>query len=516
MPDYSSNEITDCIIAGERIIERQLLTENIKRAARGFHDLGVEEGDAVALLLRNDFPFLEATEGASLIGAYAVAINWHFKGEEFRYILDDCTPKILVGHADLLAEVRDWIPKDLPVIVVPTPPEAAVDYKVSREIIELPPGATVWNDWLETLEPWTDAPKAARATMIYTSGTTGRPKGVKRDPATSEQVAVRFKLFHDIYGVRPGMRALICGPLYHASPNAFTRQSLGDADLLVLQSRFYPEETLAAIERYRITNVVMVPTMFARMLKLPEEVRRRYDLSSLKWAFHTAAPCPPEVKRGMIDWWGPIFTEAYGGTETGLPFAINSEDWLTHPGSVGRPTPSTEVGIYDEKGDPVAPGGIGEVYVRCHAYSDFTYHNQEGKRKVIERNGLISLGDMGYMKDGFLYICDRKADMVITGGVNIYPAETEAALLESPKVNDCAVFGVPDDDLGEILLAAVELVSGEAMTEDEVKAFVADRVAKYKVPRRVEFLRELPREDSGKVFKRKLRAAYWENSGRLI
>ncbi|MDB5819466.1 MAG: long-chain fatty acid--CoA ligase, partial [Rhizobacter sp.] len=509
-------QLKDAIVCGDRIKTRAALLDQAARAASGLDALGIVEGDVVALLLRNDFAFLEATEAANLLGAYGVPINWHLKPDEVRFIVDDCEPKILIAHADLYRDCQAALPADLRVLIVPSGPEALLDFKVDAQAAMPDEGAVVWDDWCAGFAPWSQPARPPRATMMYTSGTTGRPKGVRRFAATPEQVAGRAAQFRDTYGVSPNMRAMITGPLYHASPNGFARHALRTADLLLLQSRFDAEKTLADIEAYGITNAVMVPTMFVRFFKLPDAVRLKYDMHSLQWVTHTAAPCPAEVKRSLIQWWGPVIHEVYGGTEVGLPIACSSEEWLSHPGTVGHPTGGTRIAIYDDAGHTVGEGVPGEIYMRCSTYADFTYHKQEDKRKGVERDGLISVGDVGYMKDGYLYLCDRKSDMVISGGVNIYPAEVEKVLLECPAVRDCAVFGVPDDDLGEVLLAAIELTPGCSLTEEEAKRFMAERMARYKVPRKVEFHASLPREDSGKIFKRRLRDVHWQTLGRQI
>ena len=527
------------VVLDTREVARDALMERARRAATGLAALGVAEGDTVALLLRNDFAFLEASQAAAMLGVYLVPLNWHGQSAEVRYVLDDCTPKVLIGHSDLLANVRDAIPADMKVIAVPAPPESHQHYGSARAAQA--PGAsdaphaaraaqTVatgaaealldsaldWGTWLTLHAPWDRLPPAARSTMIYTSGTTGQPKGVRRQPATPEQTVAIAAMFRHVYGVRPGARSLVAGPLYHSSPNAFMRQALAQGEVFVMQSRFDPERTLATIERYRITHAVMVPTMFVRLLKLPLEVRERYDVSSLEWVTHTAAPCPVEVKKALIDWWGPVVVETYGSTEMGTATVCTSPDWLAHPGSVGRATPGTRIGFYDEDGRALPEGDVGEIYARVSCYADFTYHKHDAKRREIERDGLISCGDVGYLKDGFLYLCDRRSDMVISGGVNIYPAEIESALVQAPQVRDCAVFGIPDDDLGEVLMAAIELAPGASMSSDEVAAFLAPLLAKYKIPKRIEFHAALPREDSGKIFKRRLRDPYWEKAGRKI
>lgn len=508
--------LTKCVLAGDRVISYAQLLKNGRQGASALSSIGLHEGDAIALLMRNDFAFLEAMHAAALLGVYPVPINWHFKSDEVGYVLRDCSAHLIVAHADLLAQVRDAVPDDMTVLVVPTPPEAQLDYKVPAELCVLAADTTLWNDWIADFAEWTEPPRSGRPSMIYTSGTTGRPKGVRREPMTPEQQAGQIRLFKTVYGVEPDMCALIAGPLYHASPNAFARHAINQGDLLVLQSRFDAEAMLAAVDKHRITTLVMVPTMFVRLLKLPEETKGRYDVRSIRSVTHTAAPCPPEVKRALIKWWGPVINETYGGTEVGIVAACTSQEWLEHPGTVGRPVERATVRIYDEAGNVLPEGQVGEIYMRCDDYAQFTYHNQDQRRQELGREGLFSLGDIGFMKDGFLYVCDRKTDIVITGGVKIYPAEIEAVLLRHPDVRDCAVFGIPDEDLGEVALAAIELAPDAKPDPDAVKCFLADHIALYKVPRQIVFYDRLPRDDTGKLFKRKLREPYWQNARRNI
>ncbi len=261
----------------------------------------------------------------------------------------------------------------------------------------------------------------------------------------------------------------------------------------------------------------MVPTMFVRLLALPEEVRTGYDLSSLSWIVHAAAPCPPEVKHATIEWLGPIVAEYYGSTETGPVVFCDSEEWLAHPGTVGRPIGSAIVKVIDEEGRELPIGESGEVFVRLDVFPDFTYEGDDEKRRAIERDGLVSCGDIGYVDaDGFLYLNDRRSDMVISGGVNIYPAEIEACLLALDGVRDCAVFGIPDEEFGETLAAYVEVHEGASLGDDDVREHVRSNLASYKTPRVVEFSDSLPREDSGKIFKRRLREPYWAGRERAI
>jgi long-chain acyl-CoA synthetase len=305
--------------------------------------------------------------------------------------------------------------------------------------------------------------------------------------------------------------------MYHTAPNVYGMYAVKNQGVCVLQPRFDPEGLLQLIARYRITHLHLVPTMFVRLLKLSEQTKRAYDLSSLAFVVHGAAPCPVEIKRQMMAWWGPIIHEYYGSTETGTVVFHTSEEALRKPGSVGRPIPGGTVRIYDEQGSILGPNQVGEIYLHLEGFPDFTYHGGNEQRRAMERDGLITVGDVGYLDDdGYLYLCDRKKDRVISGGVNIYPAEIEAAMLAKPGVHDCAVFGIPDEEYGEALCAYIEPEPGRTLTVSEVRAFLADKLSGYKVPKIIEFHRELPREDSGKIFKRKLRAPYWEQTGRQI
>ncbi len=507
------------ILSGTRELKQATMLERGARAASGFASLGIGEDGAVAMVLRNDFAFFEAAVGASLVGAYAVPVNWHFKADEAGYIVRDCGAKAVVVHADLLPQIKDGIPADVRIFVVPTPPEVRDAYGIDAAACDVPPDATAWDDWVASQPVWTEPPRATRSNMIYTSGTTGRPKGVRRQPAGPELQAVATERLAYVLGVRPGtgVRTVVTGPIYHSAPNAYALAAARDGELVVLQPRFDSEELLRLIEQHRITHLHMVPTMFVRLLKLPPEVRRKYDLSSLRFVVHAAAPCPPDVKRQMIEWWGPVINEYYGGTETGAVVFHSSEEALKKPGTVGRPVPGGTVKIFDVSGKELGPGEIGEIYLKLDGFPDFTYNRMDDKRREVDRQGLVTCGDVGYVdEDGYLFLCDRVRDMVISGGVNIYPAEIEAVLIGMPGVQDCAVFGIPDEEYGESLAAYVEPQEGAELTADAVRTFLRERTAGYKVPKLVKFEHGLPREDSGKIFKRKLRAPYWEQAGRQI
>jgi long-chain acyl-CoA synthetase len=507
------------IISGGRALGQQELFARAARAASGFDSLGIGENGAVAMVLRNDFAFFEAAMGAALVGAYAVPVNWHFKADEAGYIIADCGAKAVVVHADLLPQIEDGIPAGVDVFVVPTPPEIRAAYGIPESAGRVPPGKTAWSEWIARHEPWSQPPRAARTNMIYTSGTTGRPKGVRRQPATPEMQAAMARMVSRIFDIRPGegIRTVVTGPVYHSAPNLYALSAARDGGLVILQPRFDAEELLQLVDQHRITHLHMVPTMFVRLLKLPQDVRRKYDLSSLKFVVHAAAPCSPAVKKEMIEWWGPIINEYYGGTETGGAVFHTGPEALKKPGTVGRPIEGATVKIFDASGKTLGPGEIGEVFLRIGGFPDFTYNGMDEKRREVERAGLITCGDVGYIdEDGYLFLCDRVRDMVISGGVNIYPAEIEGVLVTMPGVADCAVFGIPDEEYGEQLCAHVQPQDGARLTAEDVRSFLRGHMANYKVPKVVEFASELPREDSGKIFKRKLRAPYWEKTGRQI
>ena len=516
------------IWSGERRLDSAELQRRIAKAASGLESLGVKAGDGVALYLRNDFAFFEAGMGTGTLGAYPVAVNWHYTIDEARYLFEDSAAKVLVIHADLLAPIRSAIPGGVTILVVPTPPEIQTAYGIPDEDCRVPYGMTNWNQWRERFQPREDAPAEMPSAIIYTSGTTGRPKGVKRGAQPAERAAAVARMLAQSYGFTEYLDpasgkstaeivTAVVGPIYHSAPNAHANFSFRNGANITLTPRFDPEGLLQLIEKRRITHLNMVPIMFNRLLKLPDEVRCKYDLSSLRFVGHAAAPVSPPIKRAMIEWWGPIINEYYGSTEMGNVTFCTAEEWLSHPGTVGRVMPEALVRVVDKDGADVPRGTTGEVIGRQPGMGDFTYQNDPAKRAAMEKQGLITPGDIGYFdQDGFLYLCDRANDMIISGGVNIYPAEIEAELHKMPDVADCAVFGIPDEDFGEAICAVIQPQPGAELTELGVKTYLRQHVAGYKIPKRVEFASELPREDSGKIFKRKLRAPYWEGQGRSI
>jgi long-chain acyl-CoA synthetase len=357
----------------------------------------------------------------------------------------------------------------------------------------------------ETADPLPDP--AVGSTMLYTSGTTGRPKGVHRPPGTAVAATNLGG-----YNEAGGDVHLCTGPLYHAAPLAFSLNiPLAFGATVVLMDKWDPEETLRLVATHRVTHSHMVPTMFHRLLSLPDAVRTAYDLSTLRFVLHGAAPCPVPVKRRIIEWFGPIVWEYYAATE-GVGSFVDSATWLEHPGTVGRPYLPEQVIIGDEEGNPLPTGEIGLVYLKAPGPARFTYFKDEGKTSSIFRGDYFTLGDVGYLDDdGFLHLTDRTANLIISGGVNIYPAEVDAVLLEHPSVGDAAVIGVPDEEWGEAVLAVIELkpeVEPSDALAGELLDYCREKLAHYKCPREVEFVATLPREDNGKIYKRRLRETY--------
>ncbi len=475
------------------------------RYGRGFQAMGLSPGDSVVLLLPNGIDLVSVYFGAFQTGLYVVMANWHLVGAEVAYLIEDSGAKAFVAHERFAETAADALSRT-----------GVAGFAVG-DVPGFTPLATLGAG--ETGRP--DV-RTAGSPMLYTSGTTGRPKGVRRPltGADPDVVPPAASWFFGIFGLGPfDGHVHICGsPLYHTAVLNFVANSIQLGHTAVLMDRWRPEEMLRLIEIHRVTHSHMVPTQFHRLLDLPEEVRSRYDVSSLRCMIHGAAPCPHEVKRRMLDWWGPVVTEYYAATEGGGT-AISAEEWLRKPGSVGKAWPGSVVAVLDDDGEPVPTGTPGLVYMRM-GDSTFEYHKDEAKTRAARVGNLFTLGDIGYLdEDGYLFLCDRKADMIISGGVNIYPAEIENVLSVHPKVADVAVFGVPNDDWGEEIKAVVQPAEGVSpapgLTE-ELLAFAAERLAKFKLPRSVDYADELPRDPNGKLYKRKLRDPYWANRERAI
>ncbi|MEZ0351484.1 fatty-acid--CoA ligase FadD4 [Mycobacterium sp. pR1184] len=476
------------------------LEARANRLAHRFRQAGLREGDSVAILMENNQHIHAVMWAARRSGLYYVPINTHLTAAEAAYIIDNSNAKAIVGSAalrDTLAGLAEHLPNGLPELLLIADGEL--------------PG---WERYPECVANQPDTPiddEIEGDLLQYSSGTTGRPKGIKRelphvppeDAPGMMSALVDFWMDSDTVYLSPA-------PLYHTAPSVWSMTVQGAGLTTVVMEKFDAEGTLDAIQRHRITHGQFVPAMFVRMLKLPEAVRNSYDLSSLKRVMHAAAPCPVQIKKQMIEWWGPIVDEYYASSEAHGSTLIFAEDWLTHPGSVGKPMGGA-VHILDENGNELPPGEAGEIYFEGGA--SFEYLNDPTKTASSrDKHGWTTVGDIGYLdEDGYLYLTDRRHHMIISGGVNIYPQEAENLLVTHPKVLDAAVFGVPDDEMGQRVVAAVQTVEEADATEefgDELMTWLRDRLSHFKCPRSIAFETQLPRTDTGKLYKNALIEKY--------
>ena len=493
------------LVSGERSLDKTELAEQGSRAAAGLLNAGIMAGDAVALILRNDFPYFVMHEAARFGPFSMVPVNWHLNAREIAYILEDCHARAVIIHEDLLVDELASALQGLFLVIVPTPGEISLAYDLKKHAEADPIKGETWPEWIEKNSPCNGDALPFCPPLFYTSGSSGRPKAVIREEISAD-IAVKIGARTAFaWGFDKDVQcSVMTGPLYHSAPNGYANMVLQAGATLVLQARFDAEELLQLIEQYRVTHLHMVPTMFSRLLSLPDDTRRKYSLSSLSHVSHGAAPCPSEVKQQMIEWWGPVIHEYYAMTETGIICCSSSEQWLAHPGSVGCAAPGVSLQIRDDNGNTCEPGEVGLICVQHEATSLVSYHgNNTG---LIEDDYLVT-GDIGHLdNDGFLYISDRKSDMVISGGVNIYPAEVEKELINLEGVRDCCVLGIPDKEFGEKLIAFIE--TDEALQVEDIINFLRQRIATFKVPRIFELVTSLPREDSGKIKKREIRDSY--------
>ena len=485
------------------------LLSGANQIVHGLRALGLGRGDCVAAVLPNGAPMLQICLAIAQAGMYLTPINHHLTAPEIAYIVGDSETRAFFA-AERFAAVSRAAADELGF-------PARARFAVGR-IEGFRPFAELLAGQPDTLP----ADRAAGQVMNYTSGTTGRPKGVRRGlaPIDPDSAAALAAGFLGLFGVRPeDGNVHLCGsPLYHTAVLVFAGSSLHLGHPVVLMDRWTPEETLRLIEKYRVTTSHMVPTQFHRMLALPEEVRRRYDVSSTRAMVHAAAPCPVDVKRRMLEWWGDSIWEYYAATEGGGT-VIPPGEWRQRPGTVGRAWPGSEIRVLDDEGKDCPPGTPGTVYMKLGA-ANFEYKGDKQKTEESRREGFFTVGDIGYLDaDRYLFLCDRKHDMIIAGGVNIYPAEIESVLLTHPKVGDAAVFGIPHADWGEEVKAVIqpaEGTPGDDRLRQEILDFCADKLARYKTPRSIDFVAEMPRDPNGKLYKRVLRAPYWIGRERQI
>ncbi len=486
-----------------------------RRIAHVLRRAGVVPGDCVAAWLANDDAFFDLFWACHRIGVFFTPVNWHLHRDEIAYIVENSDAKVLVAHGRFAADAEP---------VARGAAGLTRRFSVAGEI----PG------FVRLEEAVADVPAdlglddpLEGSVMLYSSGTTGRPKGVRRPlsgrPSGDPAVALAVTALCHLFGITESDRYLTPAPLYHAAPLTFTQAQMRIGSTSVVMRRFDPEQALRLIADYRITASQWVPTHFRRLLQLPEEVRARYDVSSLRVAIHAAAPCPIPLKEAMIAWWGDAVVEYYAGTEGGGTL-IGAKDWLAHKGSVGRHWARGRIHLLDDEGREITePRREGAIYFEAppDAAARFRYHKDDEKTRNTYRGALFTIGDIGYLdEEGFLYLTDRQSNMIISGGVNIYPQETENHLVMHPKVHDVAVIGVPNEEMGEEVKAVVVPAAGAEpgpALEDELIQFCRAHIAHYKCPRTIDFATELPRTETGKMQKRKLRDRYWsDHQSRLV
>jgi fatty-acyl-CoA synthase len=472
------------------------LEARANRLAHHFRRAGLVEGDTLAMLMENNEHFHAVMWAARRSGLYYVPINTHLTAAEAAYIIDNSNAKGIIGSAALrktIEGLESELPRGLPELLL-----------IADDDLD------GWQRYPECVAQHPDTPISDEIEgdlLQYSSGTTGRPKGIRRElPHLSPAEAPGLMTMLVDVWMRPDSVYLSPAPLYHTAPSVWSMTVQAAGYTTVVMEKFDAESALDAIQRYGVTHGQFVPVMFTRMLKLPESVRNSYDVSSLQRVIHAAAPCPVEIKKQMIDWWGPIIDEYYASSEAHGSTLISAEDWLAHPGSVGKPMTGT-LHICDEDGNELPPGEPGEIYFE--GGTAFEYLNDPEKTAEAQnKHGWTTVGDIGYVdEEGFLYLTDRRHHMIISGGVNIYPQEAENMLVTHPKVLDAAVFGVPDDEMGQRVHGVVQTVDPADATPEfgeELIGWLRDRLAHYKCPRSISFQQQLPRTDTGKLYKQEL------------
>ena len=484
------------VIEGERRLTWREYHERRNRLAHALRGLGLAAGEHAVLYAHNALEVLLASAAVRAVGAVPVPMNHRLTDEEAAYILDDSDAVVLfAGDAFLpiVERVRDHARRLRHVITVGS---------------ERRPWATALDDLLTSGSPAPfDAPGGLGGSMLYTAGTTGKPKGARRSGGDPGAVLPRLAALRC---VAPDDVHLVAGPLYHSAPGGFAAYAHALGQTVVVMRKFDAEDALRTIERRRCTTTFMAPTLLKRIVDLPAEVRKRYDVGSMRSIVVAAAPCPMRVKEAVLAYFGPVLYEFYGSTELGINTILGPDDMLRKPGSCGRAAPGVELAILDDEGRPLPAGQPGELHVRRYEGMFEGYYKNETATRQTARGEWLSVGDVAWLDDeGFVHICDRKRDMIISGGVNIYPAEIEDVLHRHPAVEDAAVFGVPDDEWGERVHAALQLRPGAALTAAEVSAFCRMHLADYKTPREVSFHADFPRDTAGKLVKRLLRDPYW-------
>jgi long-chain acyl-CoA synthetase len=475
---------------------------NANRLVRVLRQAGLKAGDAVALVMSNRHEFLEIQSATLRAGFRITPVNWHLNLDEIAYILNDCEAQAVFGEARIATVAA----------AAAQAPRLKVKLAVGGDI----PGFLNYDEALAGVDPSNIDDPVLGNQMLYTSGTTGRPKGVFRTAPVVTPQAMYALRGYDAASVQ-----LCAGPAYHAAPLAFdVRAAMGAGATLVFLDKWDSEHTLRAIDQHKVTHMHLVPIMFQRLLALSPEVRARHDISSVKYIVHGAAPCPPEVKHAMIEWFGPVLSEYYAGSEGGAGFMINSEEWLRKPGSVGKRPELLGSKILDEQGNECPPNVSGTIYHQLPPGGGFTYYKDEKKTQASRVGDYFTMGDMGYFDDdGYLFLTGRSAETIISGGVNIYPQEIDNELIKHEAVADSSTVGVPHDEWGEQVKAVILLKPGYEPSDllaNEILAFARDSLPSFKVPRSLDFVTSLPRSEAGKIQRGKVRAPYWEGRARQI
>ena len=497
-----------------RAIRAGELLGSANQLVHGLRAAGLKVNDVVAMLLPNGAAFLELLLATQQAGWHIVVINNGLTATEVAYILQDSGAKAFFSHEKFAGKAAA------------AAREAGLDQAHCFAIGSVP-GFTPYGQLKAGQATALPAERIAGQFMQYTSGTTGKPKGVQRQVYAMDPDQMVGLLATNLlrYDIEPGGENaagrdnvhLCTSPMYHMAPLAYSYFSLHFEHKVVLMEKWDPEEALKLIEQHGVTTTHMVPTQFHRLLQLPETTRQKYRISSLRNVMHAAAPCPVDVKQQLMKWWGEVVYEYYGATEGGGAIA-KPKEWLKYPGTVGRAWEGAELRIYDDAGNRLGPNQVGTVYMKLS--QDFSYKGDDKKTREGRIENFFTVGDVGYLnEEGFLFLCDRKIDMIISGGVNIYPAEIEAVFFTHPKVGDVAVFGIPNPEWGEEVKAVVEPVAGvkgDAALADELIQYCGERLAKFKVPRSVDFIEQMPRDPNGKLYKRKLRDPYWAGQSKAI
>jgi len=516
---FANKEPNKLAIVGpnEELVSRGELLSKANKLTHALRDLGLKKFDTVAVVLPNSVEYFVVYMACLQAGFYLVPINWHLAGPEIAYILEDSEAKAFIASGKN---------PDMEKACINAVSEISFDKKGCITIDELE-GFRHIDDFTKSMPDENPHDRSAGQVMNYTSGTTGKPKGVKRNlvEGDPDDVLSLFAMIFSFYNIQPEDENvhIVGSPLYHTAVIVHSTASLHYGHSVVVMDKFDAEKMLYLIDKYKVTTSHMVPTQFHRLLQVNDSIKQKYDCTSTRAMIHAAAPCPIHTKQEMIDWWGDSIWEYYAATEGGGT-VISAKDWSRFPGTVGQAWPGAEIKIIRDDGTEADIDEQGTVYMRLGDTTKFEYKGDKAKtekeRLVIGDSVFFTVGDIGYMNsEDYLFLCDRKIDMIISGGANIYPAEIESVFLMHPKVQDVAVFGIPNEEWGEEIKAVVEL-NDEEITEEDIKndlmEFASKNLAKMKHPRSIDLIDKLPRDENGKLFKRKLRDPYWENQDRQV